>query len=313
MAIRRGPQGYDFFADVNETRSGLQTLDTLLRFGTPLNALERLEKTVEQLPGRLQLLYERGLAHRTRLAATVAEQVARLRSVAQESRAQVERAQQRYRPEVEALTALVAENDTKIEADGYDAHAEAIHEARETMLGLRERITEREEAVLAHFREVANAVRALERRVRQLEVAAELLGRATFPLQPGEALVLAQEGRAYLGREPLASGVLYLTTMRFLFEQREEVERRPRFLPFGRKQRVDELILALPVAQVGEGQLAPAPLDSLSTPCLHLPFTAGRGVPAEGFFELAGQEAHWQALIAGLQQGDFEAAIQEGE
>lgn len=235
------PAGYDFFADVEGTRSVAHTLEAGIRFQTLLNSLARLEQSLYGLPSRLQALHERGLAVRSTLGEEVARQNHRLKQAATQAREVAEKHQQTLTPRVVALWQQIEENDAHIGADGYAPHAERIAAALQESSELKTRMEAAESAIHDCFSELANDVRSVEQRVAHLERVAESLARATFTLRPGEALVDAVEGTYHPSVKETAEGVLFLTEQRLIFEQRQEVTSRARFLPFSKSRRVDEV------------------------------------------------------------------------
>lgn len=252
MSETATPAGYDFFADVEGTRSVAHTLEAGIRFQTLLNSLARLEQSLYGLPARLQVLHERGLAVRSTLGEEVARQTHRLKQAATQARELAEKQQQTMTPRVAALWQQIEENDALVGADGYAPHAERIAAAMAESNELKARMESAESAIHACFSDLANEVRSVEQRVAHLDRVAESLARATFSLRPGEALVDAVEGTYHPSVKEAAEGVLFLTEQRLIFEQRQEVTSRARFLPFSKSRRVDEVRFDEPLDHLTE-------------------------------------------------------------
>lgn len=294
------PLGYDFFADVEGTRSVAHTLEAGIRFQTLTNSLERLERTLSDLPSRLQLLHERGVSFRTSLGEEVARLTHRLDQAATQAREMIERYQGSLQPRVEALWAQIEANDEQIGADGYEPHAAAIAAAKLEGDTLKSRMESAEEAIHNCFSELGNEVRALEKRIAHLEKAIATLEGATFALRPGETLLDASEATYLPAAGERAQGGLFLTDQRLIFEQRETVTTKARFLPFSKSRRVDEVRFDRPLDQIEGGAVVQAEGGEALRVTL-----AGRGEAAT--FILRTRPQSWVRLIERARGGEIAA------
>lgn len=233
------PMGYDFFADVEGTRSVAHTLEAGVRFQTSLNALQRLQDNLSGLPARLQLVHEQYVMVPGALGQDVARQTHRFQQAREKTNHKIQQYQRSLEPRLEALWQQIEENDGLIGEDGYEAHAEAITRAKEEGDGLKLRLERAEETVYGCFNHLANQIRTLEQQVAQLERAVEALAEATFQLELGEILLKADQATYHLKRKKKAQGILFLTDKRLIFEQREEVQ--GRFLFFNQKRRIEKI------------------------------------------------------------------------
>lgn len=244
------PQGYDFFADVEGTRSVAHTLEASVRFQTPLNALARLEQQLMELPGRLQYLNSRNVTYDVSLGEAIGQLTQRLRVAAQDARSIADRESQTLSPRVEQLWTTINANDEKIGADGYIPHAEDISAALKEADSLKLRVERAEQDVQGAFNEVANEMRNLLKQIAQLEQTGEAVKAAGWQVNSGELVLDATPARYQRKPGDLFNGYLFLTTQRLVFERREEVTSGVLFLQ--RKKQVSEIAWEAPLGQISD-------------------------------------------------------------
>ncbi|MGB0387475.1 MAG: hypothetical protein ACPGWR_21870 [Ardenticatenaceae bacterium] len=301
MSDTLSPLGYDFFADVEGTRSMAHTLEAGVRFKTQLNALSRLEENLFGLPARLQALEEQGVAIPATLVDQMGRQTEQLKQVSAETREVAERYQQSLQPRVDALWRIIEQNDRLIGEDGYEAHGQAITSNQKEGDRLKLEMEQAEEAIHDCFNEAANQTRLLLQQVTHLERAAEALKAATFTLDRGEVLIDAAEGAEQLqpGGQPL-EGVLFLTTQRLIFEQRQEVVK-SRFFLFSKKERIEKVRFAEPLNQVSNVSLQP----QHGAQRLHLTLTKRANVP-HATFGLNNHAQQWLTRVNQVRLGELQ-------
>jgi hypothetical protein len=240
--------GYDFFADVEGTRSVAHILEAGVRFQTSLNALQRLQDNLSGLPARLQLVHEQNLMVPSTLGQEMRRQTHRFQQASEKTNHKIQKYQRSLEPPLEALWQQIEQNDGLIGEDGYEPHAEAIARAKEEGDGLKLRLERAEETVYSCFNYLANQIRALEQQVAHLEQAVEALEEATFELDLAEILLKADQATYHLKRNKKAQGMLFLSDKRLIFEQREEVQKK--FLFFNQKRRIDKIRFHEAVEQI---------------------------------------------------------------
>jgi cell division septum initiation protein DivIVA len=244
------PQGYDFFADVEGTRSIAHTLEASVRFQTPLNALARLEQQLLELPGRLQYLNSRSVTYDVALGTAIGQLTQKLRSAAEEARTIAEQESQSLTPRVEQLWATINANDEKIGADGYEAHAAAINANLNESEALKTRIERAEQDVQGAFNDVANEMRNMLKQISQLERVGDTVKAAGWQLSTGELVLDATAAQYQRKPGDLYNGYLFLTTHRLVFERREEVTSGVLFLQ--RKKQVSEISWEAPFGSISD-------------------------------------------------------------
>ena len=300
MSDKLSPLGYDFFADVEGTRSVAHTLEAGVRFKTQLNALSRLEKNLAGLPARLEAMNERRVTVLRALAKDVAGQREQLKQVSAQTHEMVESYQQSLQPRVDALWQQIEHNDGLIRQDGYEAHGEAITSTKRQADQLKIEMEQAEQDILGCFNELTNKTRQLSQHITHLERACDALSRATFALHANEMLLNAIDGTYHISHKEAAEGVLFLTTQRLIFEQRQEVVT-SRFFLFSQKQRVEEVRFAERLDQVSNIHIA----QQQGRETFHLTLTKKANV-REATFSLSHNAQQWANLINQVRLGEVE-------
>ena len=287
----KSPVGYDFFADVEGTRSLAHTLEAGVRFQTQLNAFKRLEKNLLTLPTRLQAIDEQKMLIPQRLQDEIAQQVELLEQVSATLDEQIKQHQAVLAPRVKALWQQIERNDELIGQDGYDAHAEAIRVMTEEGETLKVEMQQAEQQVFDSFNDLSNHTRQFVQELNALERTSQTLNNAAFMLNGSERLVHATEGSYHLSRKEQPKGILFLTTNCLIFEQREEVVK-SRFLLFSQKEYVQKVRFTEALNQIKLANSKP----QRNRKALHLALGSQAQV-SEAVFELEHDVQKWVELL----------------
>jgi len=240
MSNDASPLGYDFFADVEGTRSLAHTLEAGVRFQTQLNAFKRLEENLLMLPTRLEAISEQKMLIPHSLREEITAQIEQVEQISATTDERIQAYQAALKPRVQALWQQIEHNDELIGQDGYEAHAKAIRVMTEEGEKLKAEMEEAEQRVLDCFNQLANDTRRFVQELNALERTSQALKNASFTLNGTEQLVHATESTYHLSRKEHAKGILLLTTNCLVFEQREEVVK-SRFLLFRQKEYVQKV------------------------------------------------------------------------
>ncbi|MBE0696708.1 MAG: hypothetical protein IH586_07280 [Anaerolineaceae bacterium] len=156
------------------------------------------------------------------------------------------------------------------------------------------------------FAKEVNGVKAtLDRVSWMLQQFAE----ATFQLLPAEGAVMAVKATyskdAKIGKED-PEGILYLTDQRLFYEQKEEVATKKILFITTEKEKVQKLLLEVPVALVEQAKASKKGLFGNED---HLELSFKYGAPViSAWFHLDGQDCNgWQALFGQARSGDLDA------
>lgn len=240
MSNEASPLGYDFFADVEGTRSLAHTLEAGVRFQTQLNAFKRLEKNLLMLPTRLEAISEQKMLIEQSLQDEIRQQIEQLEEISATTNERIQAYQMDLEPRVQALWQQIEHNDELIGQDGYEPHAQAIRVMTEEGERLKAEMEEAEQQVLDCFNQLANNTRRFVQELNAIERTSQALKDASFTLNGSERLVHATESTYHISRKEHAKGILLLTTNCLVFEQREEVVK-SRFLLFSQKEYVQKV------------------------------------------------------------------------
>ena len=154
------------------------------------------------------------------------------------------------------------------------------------------------------FRTLQDNVQQTEEQVRSLRWLLEQVAGASFRLRPEENVVEAVSAQ-YLTRQEKEGprGVLYLTDQRLLFEQKEDVvTARFLFIPT-QKQRVQKLLLEVPVGAVAEVRAGERGALMFKKEILELHLA--QAGPSRALFRLEADSEAWAALIGRVRSGDI--------
>jgi hypothetical protein len=148
-------------------------------------------------------------------------------------------------------------------------------------------------------------VHQMERLVQSLRWMLDQVAAATFRLRPDENLVEALEAQ-YLteGQQDGPQGILYLTDQRLLFEQKEEVTKKKLLFIPTEKERVQRLLLDLPIGSVQRAEANERGALLWKKELLELALSAPAPV-SRARFVLKGDSEACQALIGRIQSGDI--------
>ncbi len=240
MSNDASPLGYDFFADVEGTRSIAHTLETGVRFQTQLNAFKRLEENLLMLPKRLEAISEQKMLIPQSLQGKITAQIEQLEEISATTNERIQAYQIDLEPRVKALWQQIEHNDELIGQDGYEPHAQAIRIMTKEGEVLKAKMEEAEQQVLDCFNQLANNTRYFVQELNAIERTSQALNDASFTLNGAERLVHATESTYHVSGKEQAKGILLLTTNCLVFEQREEVVK-TRFLLFSQKEYVQKV------------------------------------------------------------------------
>jgi hypothetical protein len=212
-------EGYELPAEIEAARQIARELEAAVSFDAPLQALERLEQQLTELPGRLQYLNARGVTYDLALGQSIGLLAQRLHAAGEAARALAERETRQLRPRIGQLWAQITaieEPDGEVEG----ARAGRIAGTLQAAESLRTRLEHGSDDIAGIFYDIGNELDALAVRTAHLEGVAGLLKGARWTPAPGE-LVRDGAPAEYRPKSKEAwHGYLFLTTRRLLFERR---------------------------------------------------------------------------------------------
>ncbi|MBI5291205.1 MAG: hypothetical protein HY872_04935 [Chloroflexi bacterium] len=146
---------------------------------------------------------------------------------------------------------------------------------------------------------------SIKERVTKIQAMLQLVNAASFRLLPTEGVVAATQAKLDKDGKDDPNGYLFLTDQRLLFEQNEEVATKKVLFVTTEKQKVQKLLIEMPVAQVEKATASKKGLFG-NEDHLELLFESGAAVRA-AHFHLDGQDCNmWQALVGRAKANDFD-------
>ncbi len=180
-----------------------------------------------------------------------------------------------------------------------------IERAEGAVDALEDKVKSAERSIEGMYDTFKAEVDTLVRHLREIEWMLDQLAQATFQLLPSEAGIMAVKARWDKGGDDDPEGVLYLTDQRLIFEQKQEVAKKKVLFVVTEKEKVQQLLLEAPLAQVEEAQASKKGLLGHED---HLDLTFAPGPPvSSAHLHLDGQDCNtWQGLIGRAKAGDFD-------
>ncbi|MCL4265769.1 MAG: hypothetical protein KJ069_21325 [Anaerolineae bacterium] len=289
---------------VTAVQSKYERLETDAQLTTIYDAVGRIDGKLTDLPFELEKLRDRGYVHsgqledklealddkwddniRPRVEAALKEQVERLDKELDQAEMQVKR----LNPRVEST----------------------VKSAETAVDSLERRITAARDAVDNLYEPIENEVNEAERQLNNARQMLDLLdGSQAIKLREAEGPLLAVETEWHRNGDEGPKGYLFLTDLRLIFEQREEVVTKKKFGLFkADSEMVQEVHLDVEVHQIESvshkeegGFLGMGKAD-----IIEFVFAASANM-SRARFHLKGQNSsEWAAMIKRVQTGDIDA------
>jgi hypothetical protein len=234
--------------DRERLRGVADTLAGMAHFQEALDALERLEQQLLELPGRLQYLNSRRVTYDVAIGTAIGQLTQRLRVAAEDARAIAERESHHLLPRIEALAAMLQGDEADRNMEGDDPRTDGVARALEEADTLKTRIERTDADIRSAFHEVVEEMATVIHQISHLEHVGEWVKAATWEIQASELVLDAN--RADYQRRPheLHKGYLFLTTHRLLFERREGAKKSWFSLPW--KKAEPEPMWEIPLARI---------------------------------------------------------------
>jgi hypothetical protein len=291
-------------ARVTAVESKFETLETSAQLTTIYDAVGRIDGKLTDLPFELEKLRDRGYVHsgqledklealddkwdddiRPRVEASLKEQVERLDKELDQAEMQVKR----INPRVESTVKMA---ETAVDS-------------------LERRITAAHDAIDNLYEPIENEINEAERQLNNARIMLDLLdGSQAIKLREAEGPLLAVEAEWHRDGDEGPKGYLFLTDLRLIFEQREEVVTKKKFGLFkADSEMVQEVHLDVEVHQIESvshkeegGFLGMGKAD-----IIEFVFAASASM-SRARFHLKGQNSsEWAAMIKRVQTGDIDA------
>ncbi len=180
-----------------------------------------------------------------------------------------------------------------------------LERAERAVEALERKVESAQDSVEGMYDTLKEKVQELVQHLERVEWMLVQLAEATFQLLPTEAGIMAVKAKWDKEGKDDPEGVLFLTDQRLIFEQKQEVATKKVLFITTKKEKVQQLLLEVPVGQIEKAQ---ASRKGLLKHQDHIDVTFARRAPVSAaHFHLEGQNCKtWQALIGQAKAGDFD-------
>lgn len=291
---------------INSLSSKLRNLQSETQLSGVRDAVEDLDTQIAGLKNTVNDLRGKGYVFGKGFedqAATLETQWRKVRpGVMLEIQNQPPRLSQGLRP-LEAQMAQIQARATNPSAVKY-----AVDKLENELEAFDGKVSAANSAVRGMFDSISSEAQSFKSTLEKIGKMLQQFAAASFRLLPSEGMLMAVKA-AYSTDEKMEKadpdGILFLTDQRLLFEQNEEVATKKVLFITTEKQKVQKLLLEVPLVQIETTQASKKGLFKNED---HLALTFKSGAPVyQAWFHLDGQDSNeWQAMIGRACSGDCE-------
>ncbi|MBN1430884.1 MAG: hypothetical protein JXB07_21115 [Anaerolineae bacterium] len=295
----------DLAGKISAIQGQIGQLQTAVQLAQARDSIEDLQTSVNSLDQRIADLRRKGYAfdkHLEDQAADYRKQWQALSpSVTQQINDQAGSLQSALKPLETKMSQLVrlGNNPSAVQPvmKGLEADVKNLEDKVEAV----------ERAINGMYDQFYSQLSGLQSRLNKIEWTMKALAEATFRLLPTESGIMAVKAVwARTGEEKKGdpSGILYLTDQRLLFEQKEEIATKKVLFIATEKQKVQDLMLDVPVALVEEIELSKKGVMKNED---HITFKFGAGAPVNAaHFHIWQSNLEWQSIVNRAKAGEFD-------
>ena len=291
---------------MNSIQSNLTSLQSGVQLSSAQDALEDLDTRINGLPGRVKELRTRGYVFGKGMENTTAD----LRRRWLMLRSTVENEINRQAPRLQSELAPYETQYVQVKGKASVAavalpQAERLNVALDT---LKSKVSSTESNIRGMYDGFSGEVNKFKGELDQVDWMLKQLSEACFQLLATEGCVMAVEATFSRDDDKMekedARGVLYLTDQRLIFEQKQEIATKKILFITTEKQKVQQVVLDVPVAQVEKVEAMKKGMFGNED---HLMLLFQSGAPfRQIWFHLHGQDSQWwNGQIGRARTGDF--------
>jgi hypothetical protein len=279
------------------------SLQSAVRLTSLRDVVEDLGSTATRLKERVREIRGRGYVFEKALAGDAADLERRWNALRIKVLRQIDKEAASLERGLPDLERQIRRLSTK---GGRRSGAQSLLEQAEADVdAFQEKVRAAERSIEGMYDTFKAEVDELTAHLRQVEWMLDQLAEAKFQLLPTEAGIMAVKARWDQGGKDDPDGVLYLTDQRLIYEHKQEVATKKVLFVVTEKEKVQKLLLEVPVGQIEEAQASKKGLLGHEDH-LDLTFTAGSPV-SSAHFHLDGQDCNaWQGLLGRAKAGDFD-------
>jgi hypothetical protein len=287
---------------IGKLETEVASLQSDVRLARLRDAAEDLGTTASRLAERVKEVRARGYAFEKALETNAADLEGRWVTLRPRVLKQIDKEARSLQGELRVIerqaNRLVAQAKKRGAAPALLERAEAAAEA------LQAKARSAESSIEGMYDTFKAEVDQLTQHLREVDWMLGQIAEAKVQLLPTEAGIMAVKAKWTSGEDE-PEGVLYLTDQRLIFEQKQEVATKKVLFVTTEKEKVQQLLLDVPLAQV---QSVEASKKGLMGHEDHIDVALAPGAPVSAaHFHLDGQDSNlWQGLIGRAKGGDFD-------
>ncbi len=293
-------------SDISSLQSDVNSLQTKSSLSDARNALAEMDTTVGGLPQHVRDIRSRGYVFEKGMEDKANDFAARWTALRNSAQQQIDQHGSELEPELHAVEAQLAQITAW--SNNPEIAGPVALQAKAAASALDSKVSAVESEIEGTYSAFKGDVDNFNDHLKQIDWMQSQIAEASFQFLPSEGAVAAvnavwcKQGKQS-NDDP--QGILYLTDQRVLFEQKQEVATKKVLFVATQKQKVQQLLVTVPVAQV---QAAQASKQGLMGHEDHLDVTYASGAPLRStHFHISGQDSNvWQGLVMRAKASDFD-------
>ncbi len=292
--------------EISTIQSDVNSLQDDVRLTNLRSEVEQIDNTSDGLPQKINDLRVRGFAFDKGLEGRVSDLKARWDLQRSNVLAEVTRQANLLDIDMRSLEGLLSQLSARAN-DSFNARP-LLAQAKSAVSALQSKVSAAEGAVRAMVSSFVTDLNGIEDQLKRVDWMLTQLTQACFQLSPTEAGVMAVEA-VWIGGNKESSedpkGVFYLTDLRLIFEQKQEIATKKFLFIATEKQKVQKLQFEFPLTLVEAIKPTKQGLFGHED---HLELTTASGAPVRNVhLHLNGQDSNeWQGLINQVKSGDMD-------
>jgi len=293
-------------AEINNVQSGVNSLQDDIRMSKERDAMATIDNTIDGLLQQILDLRSRGFVFENDLEGKAADLKQRWSSqrllVLQQITLQGNQLDMDMRQLEMSVSALQSRSNSPAAAQPY------LSQAQSQLSSLQSKVSAAQSTISNMYRAFTDDETKLTSHLKDIDWMLTQLSQATFQLLPTEGGIMAVNATwNKSGKESKddPQGILYLTDQRLIFEQKQEIATKKVLFVATEKQKVQKLLLEVPVALIGTIKASKQGLFGHED---HLDLDLASGAPfSSAYFHISGQDCNaWQGLLNRAKTKDFD-------
>jgi DNA repair exonuclease SbcCD ATPase subunit len=292
----------DLASKISSIQSRISQLQEAVQLTSARDSIEDLQTTVNNLSQRIAALRSKGYAFDKNLEGQAADYQKQWQELSPSVTQQINNQASSLQAAIRTLEAWASQL-----ISNPSAAQSAVTSLEADVQVLEDKVAAAERTISGMYNQFYSQVGILQSRLQRIEWMMTELSEATFQLLPTESGIMAVKAVwARTGEEKKddPEGVLYLTDQRLIFEQKEEVATKKVLFIATEKQKIQDLMLDMPVGLVEGIEISKKGLMKNED---HIALKCAAGAPVnEARFHIWQSNEEWQSLINRAKAGEFD-------